>query len=112
MKKMLDLRYGPHEQTAVTLTRLCFPIALSIETRQPATALKLLEAAYDTHRSLNDIIHPFREKAVPRKLQRALHSARCCRAILKRLLKEEPKEAARVTAAHEVVERLIEMLNS
>lgn len=110
MKKIIDLRYGPHVQTALTVLRLCQPIALAIEVRQPATALKLLESSWDTHRTLDELMHPFGKGAASRKIERATRSARCTRAILKRLLGERRKEVARVTAALEVAERLLDML--
>lgn len=117
MKKMLDLRYGQEERMAKSLYRMCYPIALSMEDKYPASALRLLEAASRTHQYLYDTLHPFGKDKSARKLANAILSAKCTRAILRSTLKnaehrkEPPKEAARMTAAIEIAERLIALLD-
>ena len=111
MKKIMHLEYGQQERLAKSLARLCYMIALAMEDEQPASALKLLEASHDAHGALVETFHRYRgDKAVQRKLARALLAAKCTRAVLKRVSQDEPKDPARVTAALEIAERLVTML--
>jgi hypothetical protein len=118
MKKLLDLRFGQEERLAKTLQRLCYPIALSMEVRQPASALRLLESSHDTAQCFYEVLHPFGKKGPERSLARALLSVKCTRAILRNVRKDADarnrvhREAARITAALEIAERLIESLNN
>ena len=113
---MLDLRYGQEERLAMTLSRLCYPIALSMEDRMPASALRLLEASHRTHQYLNDTLHPFGRDESDREVANAVLSAKCTRAILRNVQKEAehrketPREAPRIAAALEIAERLLEGL--
>ena len=110
MKKLVDLTYIEHVQTATWLSRLCYPIAVSIEVKKPATALRLMEAAFCARSSLSELVGVFRPKHPDRKLQRALAAVKCVRAFLVRLGEEEAREPARITAAAEVAERLMGMI--
>lgn len=117
MKKLLDLRYGQEEQLAKSLSRMCYPIALSMEVRQPASALKLLQASHRTHDYLLDTMHPFGRGKAERKVAKALRALKCTRAVLRMVVddaehrNETHKEAARITAALEIADRLVDMLN-
>jgi hypothetical protein len=108
MKQLLYLEYGEHERLAHSLARMCYPIALSMEVEQPASALKLLEASHDAHSALHDTFRRYKhEGSVERKLARARLAAKCAAAILRRCSKEKSRQPARITAALEIAERLL-----
>lgn len=110
MSKIVDARYMPHERTAVHLARLCYRVGLSIEERQPATTIKLLQACHAVEAHLYEMAVPLRDNSRELNLARALRAARCVRAIVRRLRKDGDGAPDQVTAALEIAERLVDML--
>jgi hypothetical protein len=114
MKRISDVRYVQPERMTVALGRMCYPIALAIEQDMPATARKLLEAVSAAEMSLFELCTPIGhgKRARARKRQRAIRAIKCARAILHRLATEVVGDPARVTAAVEIAERVLGMLEA
>jgi hypothetical protein len=108
--KLVDVRFLEHYKTCDWLARLCYPIALSIEVSQPITAGKLLDSVYCARAMMQELVMPLGLKFPELRIKRATKAIRCTRAVLRRLSKEEPKEAARIAAAIEVSERILTLL--
>ena len=110
--KLMDCRYMEHVQVATWLGRLCYPVGVAIERKQPASAKRLMEAVFSARHALEDLTGPCPPKRPDRKLARALCAVKCARAILRKIPHDAMKEPARVTAAVEVAERLIGMIGA
>ena len=108
--RLLDCRYMEHVQVATWLGRLCYPVAVAIERKQPVSAARLLESVFSARHALEDLTWPHRAKQCDNKLARALLGLKCARSILRGCDRGRLKEPARVTAAIEVAERLIAMI--
>jgi hypothetical protein len=108
--KLIDCRYMEHAQVATWLARLCYPVGVAIERKQPASAKRLMEAVFSARHALEDLTGPCPPKRADGKLARALLAVKCARAILRNIPRDGLKEPARVTAALEVAERLIGMI--